>query len=68
MCGTREGLSRAEFRAALEAEDFDAVLRRLPISAGRTVYVPGGTPHSFGLDTLVYTRLGEIPEPERGAR
>jgi mannose-6-phosphate isomerase class I len=54
LCGSREGLPSAEFRAALEAEDFDAVLRRLPISAGRTVYVPGGTPHSFGPDMLVY--------------
>ncbi|WP_222266030.1 class I mannose-6-phosphate isomerase [Modestobacter marinus] len=54
LCGTRAGVTATEFRRALEAQDFDAVLRRLPVSAGQTVYVPGGTPHSFGPDTLVY--------------
>ncbi|MFG2637971.1 hypothetical protein ACGFX8_29800 [Streptomyces sp. NPDC048362] len=43
-----------QVRAALEAQDFDAVLRRLPVRAGETLYVPGGTLHSFGPDTLVY--------------
>jgi len=54
LCGTKEGVGAAEFRRALEAQDFDAVLRRLPVSAGQTIYVPGGTPHRFGPDTLVY--------------
>ena len=54
LCGTKPGITPERFRAALEAEDFDAVLRRLPVSAGQTVYVPGGTPHSFGPDTLIY--------------
>jgi mannose-6-phosphate isomerase len=54
LCGTRQGVTTARFRRALEDQDFDAVLRRLPVVAGQTVYVPGGTPHSFGPDTLVY--------------
>ncbi|MQY03719.1 class I mannose-6-phosphate isomerase [Actinomadura macrotermitis] len=54
LCGVKEGVSKEELRAALEKQDFDRVLRRLPVRAGQTIYVPGGTPHSFGPDTLIY--------------
>ncbi|MCA1190249.1 class I mannose-6-phosphate isomerase [Saccharopolyspora sp. 6T] len=52
--GTREGVDRAELRSTLLAEDFGSVLRELPLRPGDTVYVPGGTPHSFGPDTLIH--------------
>ncbi|WP_181861139.1 type I phosphomannose isomerase catalytic subunit [Streptomyces diacarni] len=54
LCGVKEGVTSDRLRAALEAQEFDAVLRRLPVRAGETVYVPGGTLHSFGPDTLIY--------------
>ena len=54
LCGVRSGVSREELVRALEAEEFDRVLRRLPVRPGTTLYVPGGTLHSFGPDTLVY--------------
>ncbi|MFF4173042.1 type I phosphomannose isomerase catalytic subunit [Streptomyces sp. NPDC001744] len=54
LCGVREGVGSDRLRAALETQDFDAVLRRLPVRAGETLYVPGGTPHTFGPGTLVY--------------
>lgn len=54
LCGVREGVSRERVHRALLEQDFDAVLRRLPVRAGETVYVPGGTLHSFGPDTLIY--------------
>ncbi|MFF9179538.1 type I phosphomannose isomerase catalytic subunit [Streptomyces misionensis] len=54
LCGVKEGITADRLRAALQAQDFDAVLRRLPVRAGETLYVPGGTLHSFGPDTLVY--------------
>ncbi|MFI0242176.1 class I mannose-6-phosphate isomerase [Streptomyces sp. NPDC016845] len=54
LCGVKEGVTAARLRAALEAQDFDAVLRRLPVRAGETLYVPGGTLHSFGPRTLVH--------------
>ncbi|MFC9001138.1 class I mannose-6-phosphate isomerase [Streptomyces rochei] len=54
LCGVKEGVTADRLRAALEAQDFEAVLRRLPVRAGQTLYVPGGTLHSFGPDTLVY--------------
>lgn len=54
LCGVREGVDAERLREGLLAQDFDAVLRRLPVRAGDTFYVPGGTPHSFGPDTLVY--------------
>ncbi len=54
LCGVKAGVTADRLRAALQAQDFDAVLRRLPVRAGETLYVPGGTLHSFGPDTLVY--------------
>jgi len=54
LCGVKPGVSREQLRQALLDQDFDAVLRRLPARAGQTIYVPGGTLHSFGPGTLVY--------------
>ncbi len=54
LCGVKAGVSAEEVRTALEAQNFDAVLRRLTARPGETIYVPGGTPHSFGPDTLIY--------------
>jgi mannose-6-phosphate isomerase len=54
LCGVKDGVTRDRLRRALLDQDFDAVLRRLPVRAGETIYVPGGTLHSFGPDTLVY--------------
>ncbi|MFG2352093.1 type I phosphomannose isomerase catalytic subunit [Streptomyces sp. NPDC048521] len=54
LVGVRAGVDRERLRRALLAQDFDAVMRRLPVRAGQTVYVPGGTLHSFGPGTLVY--------------
>ncbi|WP_181699990.1 class I mannose-6-phosphate isomerase [Nocardia sp. GTS18] len=54
LCGVKDGISHEQLRAALRDQDFDAVLRRLPVIAGQTIYVPGGTPHSFGPGTLIY--------------
>jgi mannose-6-phosphate isomerase len=48
------GIDRRELRDALWRQDFDAVMRRLPVTPGDTVYVPAGTIHSFGPDTLIY--------------
>ncbi|WP_436959340.1 class I mannose-6-phosphate isomerase [Streptomyces sp. SudanB182_2057] len=54
LAGVRHGVDRDRLHRALLAQDFDAVLRRLPVRAGQTLYVPGGTLHSFGPGTLVY--------------
>ncbi len=54
LAGVRPGVDHDRLRQALLGQDFDAVLRRLPVHAGQTLYVPGGTPHSFGPGTLVY--------------
>ena len=54
LCGLQDGVTPEQVCEALEAQDFDAVMRRLPVRAGESIYVPGGTLHSFGPDTLVY--------------
>ena len=53
LIGTKPGVDVASLRAALLAEEFDKVMRRIPLRAGETVYVPGGVLHTFGPDTLI---------------
>ena len=54
LVGLKEGVDRDVLRDALFRQDFDSVMRRLPVRPGETVYVPGGTLHSFGPDTVIY--------------
>ena len=54
LVGLKTGVDKATLRDALWREDYDSVMRRIPVRAGETIYVPGGTLHSFGPDTLIY--------------
>ncbi|ARJ43208.1 mannose-6-phosphate isomerase [Pantoea alhagi] len=54
LLGVREGIDNARLKAALLAEDYDAVMYRVLVKTGDTFYVPGGMLHSFGPDTLIY--------------
>jgi mannose-6-phosphate isomerase len=68
LAGVKEGLGREELFEAFKAKDYDAVMPRHPIRAGDTVYVPGGTIHTFGPDTLIFevqqtSDLGQFVTP-----
>ncbi|REE99869.1 type I phosphomannose isomerase catalytic subunit [Thermomonospora umbrina] len=54
LAGVKPGVDADALREALSRGDFDTVMRRLPVRAGQTIYVPGGTLHRFGPGTLVY--------------
>lgn len=54
LVGVRAGVDKATLYDALLRQDYDSVMRRLPVRAGETIQVPGGTLHSFGPDTLLY--------------
>lgn len=54
LVGLKPGVEKETLREALLCGDYDSVMRRLPVRAGDTIYVPGGTLHSFGPDTLIY--------------
>jgi mannose-6-phosphate isomerase len=54
LAGIKPGLSEEALIAAFKAQDYDEVMFRYPISAGDTVYVPGGVLHAFGPGTLIY--------------
>jgi mannose-6-phosphate isomerase len=54
LAGVKHGISEEELIAAFKHQDYDSVMYRHPISAGDTVYVPGGVLHSFGPGTLIY--------------
>ena len=54
LVGLQAGLNREDLLDALREERWDDVLHRYPIAPGETVYVPGGTLHSFGPDAVVF--------------
>ena len=54
LAGIKPGISEEELVAAFKAQDYDSVMFRYPVSAGDTVYVPGGVLHAFGPGTLIY--------------
>lgn len=54
LVGLKPGVDPDVLRDVLWREEWDAVMRRLPVRAGDTIYVPGGTLHSFGPDTLIH--------------
>jgi mannose-6-phosphate isomerase len=54
LVGLKDGVDPGALRDALFAQEFDRVMRRVPVRTGETIYVPGGTLHSFGPDTLIY--------------
>lgn len=54
LIGLKPGVGMDTLREALIAQDRDRVMRRVPVRAGETVYVPGGTLHSFGPRTLIF--------------
>ncbi|HEY7032028.1 MAG TPA: hypothetical protein VH482_11895 [Thermomicrobiales bacterium] len=69
LAGIKPGVSRDQLVSACKSQDYDAVMPRYPISAGDTVYVPGGILHSFGPDTLIFeiqqtSDLGQNVMPE----
>jgi mannose-6-phosphate isomerase len=54
LAGIRPGFSDEDLREAFLAQDYDRVMFRYPITAGDTIYVPGGVLHAFGPDTLIF--------------
>ena len=54
LAGVKPGFTREDLYHAFLAQDYEAVMHRYTISAGDTVYVPGGVLHSFGPDTLIF--------------
>lgn len=54
LVGVKPGMSRDDLFQAYRAQNYGAVMPRLPITPGDTVYVPAGVIHSFGPDTLIF--------------
>ena len=69
LAGVKPGIDRDELFAAFKEQNHDAVMYRYPISAGDTVYVPGGVIHAFGPGALVFevqqtSDLGQFVTPD----
>lgn len=47
ILGIKQGVTKADFRHALEAGDLESCLQRLPVKAGDFVCVPAGTLHAI---------------------
>lgn len=54
LVGVQPEATPDELRDAFQRRAYDSVMTRFPIKTGDTVYVPGGTLHSFGPGTLIF--------------
>lgn len=53
-CGVHDGVGHDLFRDAILQQDFDPILRKLPIRPGNTIDIPAGTPYALGPGALLY--------------
>lgn len=51
--GFTHPLSRAEFESAVAGGRLEALLHRIPVKAGDSIYVPGGRCHAIGAGCLI---------------
>ena len=69
LAGVKPGLSRDELFDTFKRQDYDAVMPRLGVETGDTVYVPGGIIHTFGPGVLIFevqqtSDLGQFVMPD----
>lgn len=48
LAGLNHGVTRESFESAIAAGTAEDCLARIPVSAGDTVFIPAGTPHTIG--------------------
>lgn len=51
--GIKDGTTEASFRAALAAGTVESLLRKVPVQAGQSIYIPGGRMHAIGAGCLL---------------
>ncbi len=52
-CGLKEGTKPEEFREAIAANALEPLLKKIPVSAGDAVFVPGGRVHAIASGCLL---------------
>jgi mannose-6-phosphate isomerase len=53
FCGLMQGVSRTRFESALRTKKVGELLRKVPVSAGDVIFVPGGRVHAVGEGCLL---------------
>lgn len=61
-CGVHDGVGSDQFRDAIQQQEFDDILRKVPVRPGDTIDLPAGTPYSLGAGILLYAAA---PGPTR---
>lgn len=51
--GLQEGVTSEDFAKAVRAGDCESVLRKCPVVAGETYFIPSGMPHAIGRGILI---------------
>lgn len=53
ICGLLDGVTREDFAAAVAEGDAERVLKRCPVKAGESYFIPAGMPHAIGKGILI---------------
>ncbi len=51
--GLKDGVTREDFVAAVDAGDYNSVMGRVPVKAGETYFIPSGMLHAIGAGLLI---------------
>ena len=52
-CGLKEGVTPEAFRAAIEANTLEGLMKTIPVKPGDAIFVPGGRVHAIGAGCLL---------------
>ncbi len=53
VCGLLDGVSAEDYAAAVKKGDYESLLKRQPVQAGETYFIPAGLPHAIGKGILI---------------
>lgn len=53
ICGLADGVSREDFAAAVASGTMESALKRQPVHAGETYFIPAGLTHAIGKGILI---------------
>lgn len=53
MAGLRQGVTRADFEQALQANALEPLVHRFPVQAGESIFIPSGRLHAIGGGNLI---------------
>lgn len=62
ICGVNEGVTKEGFKCAIESNNVEGMLKRIPVKKGDMIYIPSGTVHAIegGITILEIQQCSDV--------